>query len=255
VSAAVVSGAIVNGIDLGLLIPLLARARTGDPLAAQIAGRLGFPCDDRPSLVERRIALRSAMLDDRVREALSRRPDLVVDLGVGLCTRRSRLGTKIHWIHTDRAAVLEIRRALLPPQLVGECLPLDFCELRATTLPPARRALVVAEACLMKPKGLDPMRLLEGLATFAEEVLAIVEVVAGTPLERALRPFARASHDPCIRLRTRSAQPVRDAGIRLLEIVVPRDRVRASSASRGPSTRAPAVARAVGPSSSSARGP
>ncbi|SPM37040.1 O-methyltransferase domain-containing protein [Mycobacterium rhizamassiliense] len=91
----------------------------GDPLAAEIVGQIDFDFDGLgvPKSVVCQSALRTKMLDERVRAFTSDNPDaVVVELGAGLDSGPFRVDVPptVDWYSIDLPGVIALRRRLLP---------------------------------------------------------------------------------------------------------------------------------------------
>ncbi|HUO39918.1 MAG TPA: class I SAM-dependent methyltransferase [Mycobacterium sp.] len=90
-----------------------------DALADQVAGKIDYDFDAMRvhASVRCLVALRTRMLDDRVRRFTAEHPDaVVVDLGAGLDGGifRCRPPVTVDWYSVDLPAVIELRDAVLP---------------------------------------------------------------------------------------------------------------------------------------------
>ena len=118
----------IEGVSRTLAIPLVARHLASgwpepiitDPAATQLIGELGLSHlgDDWSfRAVEVGTAVRTELLDAAIRELAGAHPGLnIITLGVGLCTRCTRLARiDATWIDIDLPPVAALRRVLLPP--------------------------------------------------------------------------------------------------------------------------------------------
>lgn len=149
---------------------LLPEAGLSDPLAAQLLTRVGHDPDrvltDRTNVagtVYRTLAIDRATLDFARQHPRGQ----LVSVGIGLCTRHSRLSGKVPasfgWVGVDTADVIELRRKYVPDdpvRLVRASIAQDGW---TAGIESGRSALVVAEGVLMY---LDP----DGLTTFLTDV-------------------------------------------------------------------------------------
>jgi O-methyltransferase involved in polyketide biosynthesis len=90
-----------------------------DGLAVDVAGKLNYDFDALhvSASVRCPVALRTKMLDERVRTFVTEHPDaIVVDLGAGLDngTVRNRPPATVDWYNVDLPAVIALRDAVLP---------------------------------------------------------------------------------------------------------------------------------------------
>jgi O-methyltransferase involved in polyketide biosynthesis len=90
-----------------------------DSRADDVAGKLNYDFDALhvPASVRCPVALRTKMLDERVRMFVTEHPDaIVVDLGAGLDNgiARSRPPATVDWYNVDLPAVIALRDAVLP---------------------------------------------------------------------------------------------------------------------------------------------
>ncbi len=135
-----------------------------DPFARRLAGAVGEAIATelgQAGLIERVMAVRTAVFDELVLERVSRHGvDLVVNLGAGLDTRpwRLPLPRALTWVDVDLPAVLEYKQSMLSgEQLQCEyrAMPADLADERAcdaifARLDSERRcALVVTEGLLV----------------------------------------------------------------------------------------------------------
>ena len=158
----------LTGVSETLLIPLHYRVEESKsdstPFKGEVAERFAERFDDSiaydwgkfhgESLLRGVMPIRTAILDDEVREFLAKAPDgLVVNLGAELDTRFYRVdnGT-VEWIELDLPAVIALRRKLQEPEnarhrlLAASVLDDQWV---ATVKPLAtKRVLLVAEGLL-----------------------------------------------------------------------------------------------------------
>jgi O-methyltransferase involved in polyketide biosynthesis len=97
-------------------------------------------------------ALRTKMLDDRVRAFTADHPDaVVVDLGAGLDDGMSRVRppASIDWYSIDFPAVIAVRDAVLPPNARAHSVAATLADGRwPDTIPSQRPALLIANGLL-----------------------------------------------------------------------------------------------------------
>jgi O-methyltransferase involved in polyketide biosynthesis len=118
----------LTGVSETLLVPLHYRVEESksdsSPFKDEVAERFHDSIDYdwskfRGESMQRRVMpIRTAILDDQVKEFLAKAPDgLVVNLGAGLDTRFYRLdnGT-VEWIELDLPIVIALRRKLQEPE-------------------------------------------------------------------------------------------------------------------------------------------
>jgi O-methyltransferase involved in polyketide biosynthesis len=122
----------------------------GDPLADEIAEQIDFDFDGLgvPTSVVCQSALRTKMLDDRVRAFTSENPDaVVVDLGAGLDSGPFRVDVPptVDWYSIDLPGVIALRRRLLPISRRAHSLIASVADHGWTdTIPSQRPAMVIA---------------------------------------------------------------------------------------------------------------
>jgi O-methyltransferase involved in polyketide biosynthesis len=116
----------LDGVAETLTITLYARcAETArshpllvDNKAAEIAQKMDYDLEKYASGWASQLGcvLRIKTFDDRVRDFLTKHPDAVIlNLGVGLCTRFSRLDNgQATWYEVDFPEVIDLRRKLMP---------------------------------------------------------------------------------------------------------------------------------------------
>lgn len=146
---------------------VLPAAGLSDPLAAELLAAIGHDPDrvlrDRTNLhgtIYRTLAI------DRVSvEFATRHPHgQLVSVGIGLCTRHSRLADRVpatvDWIGVDTAEVIAVRRRYLrddPVRLVTGSIAVSSW---TRDLDPDRATLVIAEGVLMYLDGDEVLRFL-----------------------------------------------------------------------------------------------
>lgn len=169
----------LDGPQATLLMPLWARALESrrpdailrDTAAVRIVETLPF---DFGSFHRKRVpisdyCIRSRLVDGLVREEMQKRPRApVIELGVGLDTRFTRLGDGRRWIEADFPEVVSLRNRLLPvdsrrsvvPARLPDCSWLDGLDVAAADPP-----IFVAEGVLYFLSTADVRRLFTDLAT------------------------------------------------------------------------------------------
>jgi O-methyltransferase involved in polyketide biosynthesis len=131
-----------------------ARSILGDARAAEVAERIDYDLEavKLPMGVREAVAIRSRMLDRGVEEFLRDNPDaVVVELGCGLETRRSRLALPdtVDWYNVDFPEVVAIRDALLPPAERDHSIGASLLDPSWTdTVPGDRPTVLVADGVL-----------------------------------------------------------------------------------------------------------
>ncbi|HIZ35652.1 MAG TPA: class I SAM-dependent methyltransferase [Candidatus Ruania gallistercoris] len=130
------------------------RPLLGDDLALDTLDRLGRAARQLrlPTGVRESVAIRSRMLDRAVQDFIRRYPDaVVVEVGCGLETRRSRLDVpeSVDWYDQDFPEVIALRRELLPPrenvhQIGRSLFDPDWLE----PIPRGRPTIIVADGVL-----------------------------------------------------------------------------------------------------------
>jgi methyltransferase (TIGR00027 family) len=135
-----------------------------DPFARRLAGATGERLArqlGQSELIERVMAVRTAVFDQLVLECVSRHGvDLVVNLGAGLDTRpwRLPLPRTVQWVDVDLPAVLEHKQSVLigePSRCEYRAMPADLADESACNAVLARLnaegrcALVVTEGLLV----------------------------------------------------------------------------------------------------------
>jgi O-methyltransferase involved in polyketide biosynthesis len=156
----------LQGATATLLLTLAARADAGsvvaeaafaDPEARRIAAALPFDISPyrRDAAFVRGVVLRAMLLDRLAAEFFATHPHgMGITLGAGLCTRRSRLGSRaarsggVDWLNIDLPDAIGLRERHVAHD-AGEhnfaCSILDLAWLDAAGLPGSRPVLVLLE--------------------------------------------------------------------------------------------------------------
>jgi O-methyltransferase involved in polyketide biosynthesis len=122
-----------------------------DSFAANLAAKLDHDFDALrvPASVRCPVALRTKMLDERVRGFVTEHPDaIVVDLGAGLDKgiARSRPPASVDWYNVDLPAVVALRGAVLPSDPQEHCVTARIGDPGwADSIPADRPAMLVAD--------------------------------------------------------------------------------------------------------------
>jgi O-methyltransferase involved in polyketide biosynthesis len=122
-----------------------------DSFAADVAQRLDYDFDALriPASVRCPVALRTKMLDERVRGFVTEHPDaVVVDLGAGLDKgiARSRPPASVDWYNVDLPGVIALRGAVLPSDPQEHCVTARIGDPGwADSIPADRPAMLVAD--------------------------------------------------------------------------------------------------------------
>lgn len=122
-----------------------------DSLADDVAARLSYDFDALrvPASVRCPVALRTKILDARVRRFITAHPDaVVVDLGAGLDNRivRSRPPVTVDWYNVDLPAVIALRDTVLAAHRQEHSVATRIGDPRwADVIPPDRPTMLVAD--------------------------------------------------------------------------------------------------------------
>jgi methyltransferase (TIGR00027 family) len=140
-----------------------------DPLALKLAGSRGEEIlqglpRGRASVSRWMMAIRTRVIDDLVREAVTAGVDLVLNLGAGLDTRpyRMELPAELCWVEVDRANIIALKEARLVGERPACRLERVACDLSDAS---ARRALLAA----VSEKGTNALLLTEGVIPYLSE--------------------------------------------------------------------------------------
>ncbi|THV42044.1 class I SAM-dependent methyltransferase [Glycomyces buryatensis] len=136
-----------------------SRPLLGDTKAAELAGGIDYDLGTvkLTSGVPEAVAIRSAMLDRAVESFVRGHSGaVVVELGCGLETRRSRLTSRddpiwrdVDWYDVDFPEVIELRDALMPPPDRAHSVGVSLLDPSWTeTIPADRPAVIVADGVL-----------------------------------------------------------------------------------------------------------
>ncbi len=133
-----------------------------DPLAARLAGEKGVHLARTMVGAEQfhwMTVVRTAVIDELVREAIARGVGTVLNLGAGLDTRPYRLDlpSSLEWIEADVPKIIEHKEALLAREeprcrlrrIVADLAHPGVIEVVLASVPPDRDALVLTEGVLM----------------------------------------------------------------------------------------------------------
>lgn len=148
-----------------------------DPLARHLAGEHGQTIANampRPSITAWAIVMRTCIIDDFIRRAISEGADAVLNLGAGLDTRpyRMDLPPSLTWIEADYPKVIEYKEERLLRETPRCRLNRIKCDLADAT---ARRKLLAeadanAKKLLILTEGLVPYLTNEDVATLARDL-------------------------------------------------------------------------------------
>jgi O-methyltransferase involved in polyketide biosynthesis len=153
---------VLSPVEASLYLTLCGRALDsraphpflGDPVAAEIARKVGYDCAHfpMPASSATDIALRAKKLDTVVRRFVARHDDaLVLDLGAGLDTRiaRVRPPAGVDWYDVDLPNVVALRTATITGRAGAHSLAADLTEPAWLGAVPADRpAVIVADGLL-----------------------------------------------------------------------------------------------------------
>jgi methyltransferase (TIGR00027 family) len=169
-----------------------------DPLALKLAGQRGQDIikglpKGRASVSRWMMAIRTRVIDDLIREAVSDGVDLVLNLGAGIDTRpyRMELPSNLYWVEADQPRIIELKQSRLFGEKPVCNLERVSCDLADVS---ARRALLASAS----EKGRNALVLTEGVIPYLneEEVGALASELGGYPCFRHwvadyLSPFIR----------------------------------------------------------------
>jgi methyltransferase (TIGR00027 family) len=140
-----------------------------DPLALKLAGGRGEEIikglpKRRASVSRWMMAIRTRVIDDLIREAVTAGVDLVLNLGAGLDTRpyRMELPANLHWVEVDRANIIALKESRLFGEKTACKLERVACDLAEA---PARQALLAS----VSEKGRNALVLTEGVIPYLSE--------------------------------------------------------------------------------------
>lgn len=151
-----------------------------DPLAGVLAGDHGkkmgaaFPM---PHVVSQIVVIRTCVIDDFIRQAISQGVDVIMNLGAGLDTRpyRMELPESLLWIEVDYPRVIEFKDERLAdqqPRCKLERVPLDLANV------PERRKLLRAtnaraKKLLILTEGVVSYLSVEDVASLADDLRSL----------------------------------------------------------------------------------
>lgn len=154
-----------------------------DPLAEVLAGQQGEKIARTMPMrfmTEWVIAIRTRLIDEYIRTAISEGVDTVVNLGAGLDTRpyRMNLPESLPWIEADYPKMIEFKQSRLAretPKCQLERVPIDLANL------PARRRLLAgvnarAEKILILTEGLVPYLSVEEVGSLADDLKSMAHI-------------------------------------------------------------------------------
>lgn len=138
-----------------------------DPLALKLAGDRGreiikgLPKADVSCW---RMAIRTRVIDDLIRDAVAGGVDLVLNLGAGLDTRpyRMELPANLHWVEVDRAEIIEMKES----RLIGEK---PVCKLERVACDLADAAARQTLLASVQAKSETALVLTEGVMSYLSE--------------------------------------------------------------------------------------
>ena len=138
-----------------------------DPLALKLAGDRGSEIiKGLPKLdvFRWRMAIRTRVIDDIIRDAVASGVDLVLNLGAGLDTRpyRMELPADFRWVEVDRAEIIEMKES----RLVGEK---PVCKLERVACDLADAAARQALLASVQAKSGTALVLTEGVIYYLSE--------------------------------------------------------------------------------------
>lgn len=123
----------------------------GDRLADEVVGKIDYDFAGLgvATSVVCQTALRAKMLDDRVRDFITRHPDaVVVDLGAGLDSGMYRVDPPptVDWYSVDLPGILALRDRVLPPSRQAHSVPVSLADPRwADPIPADRPTMLIAD--------------------------------------------------------------------------------------------------------------
>lgn len=175
----------MDAVNKTLYIPLYGKAtvsRRGlllnDPAAEKIWEAEGFPLKGKAASkwLAYNMAMRAAVFDNWLREALAQWPDaLVLHLGCGLDSRCSRVKCENEWYDVDFPEVLRERKRYFAESerysMIGSDLREDWLE-----NVPKGRAIVVMEGVSMYLTGPERLDLLKRLKDHFGQVRLLLDV-------------------------------------------------------------------------------
>jgi methyltransferase (TIGR00027 family) len=151
-----------------------------DPLAALLAGDRGKKMAAAmpvPRFTSQVVVIRTCIIDDFIRLAISQGVDTVLNLGAGLDTRpyRMELPESLRWIEVDYPPVIQLKEERLvgqKPRCKLERVPLDLANL------PERRKLLQAtnaraKKLLILTEGVVSYLRAEDVASLADDLRAL----------------------------------------------------------------------------------
>ncbi|MGC2330467.1 MAG: SAM-dependent methyltransferase [Candidatus Acidiferrales bacterium] len=151
-----------------------------DPLAGVLAGERGKKMSAAmpvPWIVSQIVVIRTCIIDDYIRRAISQGVDVVMNLGAGLDTRpyRMDLPESLLWIEVDYPQVIEFKDERLAgekPRCKLERVPLDLANV------PERRKLLEAtnaraKKLLILTEGVVSYLSVEDVASLADDLRAL----------------------------------------------------------------------------------
>jgi methyltransferase (TIGR00027 family) len=151
-----------------------------DPLAEVLAGDHGKKMAAAmpvPFMVSQIVVIRTCVIDDFIRQAISQGVDVVMNLGAGLDTRpyRMDLPESLLWIEVDYPRVIEFKDERLAgrqPRCRLERVPLDLANV------PERRKLLAAtnaraKKLLILTEGVVSYLSVEDVASLADDLRAL----------------------------------------------------------------------------------
>ncbi|MGA8872705.1 MAG: SAM-dependent methyltransferase [Candidatus Acidiferrales bacterium] len=151
-----------------------------DPVAGVLAGDHGkkmAAAMPMPSMVSQIVAIRTCVIDDFIRQAISQGVDVVMNLGAGLDTRpyRMDLPESLLWIEVDYPRVIEFKDERLAgqqPRCKLERVPLDLAN-----VPERRKHLAATNArakkLLILTEGVVSYLSVEEVASLADDLRAL----------------------------------------------------------------------------------
>ena len=150
-----------------------------DPLAERLAGERGrqfAKAMPRSSMTRWSVVMRTVIIDDYLRQAISDGVDLVVNLGAGLDTRPYRLDLpeSLRWIEVDHPGIIDFKERALasePARCALQRVALDL------TNPGLRRAFLAetgmsAKRILVLTEGVVPYLSVADAAALADDLHA-----------------------------------------------------------------------------------
>ncbi|MGC2417281.1 MAG: SAM-dependent methyltransferase [Candidatus Acidiferrales bacterium] len=151
-----------------------------DPLAGVLAGDHGkkmAAAMPMPYMVSQIVVIRTCVIDDFIRQAISQGVDVIMNLGAGLDTRpyRMDLPESLLWIEVDYPRVIEFKDERLAgqqPRCKLERVPLDLANV------PERRKLLAAtnaraKKLLILTEGVVSYLSVEEVASLADDLRAL----------------------------------------------------------------------------------